>query len=212
MHSVKDLFSRLSCRTSEIVKDYNEFKDWLKVGDGVSEAEQLKWIFESTKISDKAKRLLAKSIADESSVVEDEKDTLLKVGDSSRRHMELIEITKKDVNEGYYKERKWMLTLAIMFFVAYFFVCVYCNANASGAGKTVALLFFACGVMCLTKFWDASISAKNYEKEAFKFENERVGRKTQERIAELEKEEERLYELNKIIVRCSTNENSTESN
>ena len=212
MHSVKDLFSRLSCRTSEIVKDYNEFKDWLKVGGGASEAEQLKWIFESTKISDKAKRLLAKSIADESSVVEDEKDALLKVGEPSRRYMELVERTKKDVNEGYSKERKWMLTLAIMFFVVYFFVCVYCNANASGAGKTVALLFFACGAMCLTKFWDASNSVKNYEKEAFKFENERVGRKTQEKIAELEKEEERLYELNKIIVRCSTNENSAKSN
>ena len=83
MHSVKDLFSRLSCRTSEIVKDYNEFKDWLKVGGGVSEAEQLKWIFESTKISDKAKRLLAKSIADEKNIFFKEPAAAYSFADSS---------------------------------------------------------------------------------------------------------------------------------
>lgn len=154
--------------------------------------------------------MLAKSISDESSAAEDEKDALLKVGDSSRNHMDLVERTKKDINEGYSKECKWMLALTIAFFVIYFSVCAYCDA--SGIGRTIALLFFAFGVICLTKFWDASNSVKTCGKEALKFENERVGRKAQERIAELEKEEERLYELSKIIVRCSTNENSTKSN
>lgn len=210
-HSVKELLSRLSITSSSASKDYNEFKDWLKIAGSVSEAEQLKWVLESQKVSDSTKQALIESIAKESSEIEEEKKVLLKNGRPSKEQAKKVEETAELLVKEISNARKSYIGLAIAFMSFYLLVNVLCPEKAhSGLGEVFAMIFFCLSIMFLPKIWEAGTKIKEAREEAAKIENRLVGAGVQEQIAKAEEREEKLYELNKMIVRCSTNKSDAE--
>lgn len=214
MYSVEDLFRSLGNGTAN---DFMVFRKWLL--DRISkpsETGQLEWILNSSEITDHAKQLLTEAIARETSVVEDEKDALLKVGHDTITHKDYIEKTRKRIEEQSTKMRTGFFAMAGGFMLI--FIVLFANYNGGpkdfGTFMGISMLFFGLTVVCLTQAWNASSEIKEAQEKAIKLENEAIGRDLQIRMTALEQEEERLFGLNKTIVQngvrnADSNENTS---
>lgn len=211
MYSVEELFRNLGGSTTN---DFMIFRKWLsnKIIPA-NEVGQLEWILNNPEITDRTKWLLTGAIAKQSSAIDDEKSTLLKVGNTTDDHRGHIEETKKRVEEQCSRTRIAFFGMAGAFTLVFSIICANYNGNSKdlGAFMSLAMLFFGLAVVCLTQAWNASSEIKDVQAKALQLENESVGRDLQTRIAAIEKEEKRLFELNKVIVKSSAKNAETDN-
>lgn len=212
MHSVEELFRLLGGKT---VEDNKVFRDWLStMGSGTPESVQLTWILENPRISSHTKQMLIKSIVRETAIVDKEKEHLLRVGRPTNEHESSIMETKKWSEELHSKIRLSCFGMAAAFMLVFFIILANYKAEPSNFGTfmTLSMLFFGLAVVSLTEAWRSSTIMKESQENATKTEEAYVGRRLQMRITAIEQEEERLHELNKVIVKNGAeNADCTES-
>ena len=205
MQLINELFLEATVGDRESWKAFAEWHDG--TGYRKTDAEELQWILDSDKISDKSKRALTRSISDRSSRMEDEEGYLRKVGNSPAEHQKKIKRTENDLKDAALKIAKIQF-FATFVFLAFWFFGVLSTGHWELAGfvKWVgfggAVWFAAMGCQTLSEM--PSIEGKS-----IMMEDSLVGRALQKRIAEIKAQEAGIYELNKVIIKNEVAKNKT---
>ena len=107
--------------------------------------------------------------------------------------------------------RTAFFAMAAIFALVFSFICASYNGDRKDFATfmLLAMLFFGFTVVCLVQAWNASSDIKGAQEKAIQLENESVGRDLQKRMTAVEEAEERLYELNKTIVKDSVKDADT---
>ena len=204
MQLINELFLEATVGDRESWKVFAEWHDG--VGFRKADAEELQWILDNEKISDKSKRALMRSISDKSSRMEDEEGYLRKVGDSSADHMKKIERTENDLKDAAVKIAKIQFFATFVFLAFCLFAALATSWPLAGFVKWVcfggAVWFASMGCQTLSEM--PSIEGKS-----IMMEDSLVGRALQKRIAEIKVQENALYELNKVIIKAEVAKNKT---
>lgn len=186
---------------------FAEYKDWYYTNGGqdTTDAEQLKWIFDSPNVANSLKRKLSRKITNMSVALEEEEDVLSKVRLTPEKLGEHIENNIKAIRNYHHHNCLSFSIVGGLALVCYFIFNILSSSSATTPGlqfiSTVAACCFGVAAVCLMKVWDSKTKADRAEAEARERYELLTGRALQERIAKVKAEREEFYELDKTMAK-----------
>ena len=187
--------------------DFRKFDEWYREnGADYSETRQLMYILESPEIENSTKRALVTRLTDKSAALEEEEDVLVKVGFSSEKFQEHIKSSAETIRERCRRNYLRLFAVGVALIICYFIFSMLSGSptfNNSGLISPTATCCFGIAMICFMRAWDSKIKFDRAEVEAREDYEMSVGRALQERIAEIEKEREEFYKLDKVIAKMT---------
>lgn len=208
MQSIYDTFKSLHCG-SDTSESWEAFKDWYNKHNftHIAESAQLKWILDSSHIKKSMKKSLINLISKQAEQITNEKNLLLNLYDPEKFADEINLETSAIHNKHTAHSGAGYTTGIICNLLACLFVCLTFTIGRSTAtitvlGLTISLVFYSLGIIV---FYLARKEAKandyfRCEKEAREAKSVEILETLDRHFSHLQREETRLYELNKVIV------------
>ena len=187
---------------------FSEYKNWYYMdgGQDTPDTKQLEWILNNPNIANSLKRELSRKIANKSAALEEEEDTLTKVGFAPKTLQEHIESDAEEIRIRQHTNIIKFLVAGIVMITCYICFSVASSSptvDYSGVVGTTATCCFGIAMICFMRAWDSKVKFDRAEIEARECCELLVGHALQEQITNIREERKEFYELDKVIAKTT---------